>query len=101
MCYFMLQVWECEKCNIEVYFPRYNDPGKLLETRKGRCGEWANCFSLMSRSMGWDTRLVHDETDHAWTEVRHILMLNISMSRSNKETGLVFSCLLSLTPFGY
>ncbi|KAF3833498.1 hypothetical protein F7725_024702 [Dissostichus mawsoni] len=37
---------------------RYNNPEKLLETRRGRCGEWANCFTLCCRAM-----------DHVWTEV--------------------------------
>lgn len=47
---------------------RYNDPGKLLETRKGRCGEWANVFTLCCRALQLDTRLVVDWTDHVWNE---------------------------------
>ena len=34
--------YRCSICLRTTRFPRYNHPEKLLETRKGRCGEWVN-----------------------------------------------------------
>jgi peptide-N4-(N-acetyl-beta-glucosaminyl)asparagine amidase len=59
----------CQQCGTVVRFPRYNHPEKLLETRTGRCGEWANCFYLCLRAVDIDARYVLDWTDHVWCEV--------------------------------
>ncbi|KAL3997862.1 Thioredoxin family protein [Acanthocheilonema viteae] len=66
---YRIEAYKCRKCDTNVRFPRYNDPVKLLETRCGRCGEWANCFTLCSRSLGLETRWVYDITDHVWCEI--------------------------------
>ncbi|KAI7889474.1 uncharacterized protein EV154DRAFT_514343 [Mucor mucedo] len=65
----MVERYLCLDCNTITRFPRYNDPGKLLETRRGRCGEWANCFTLCCRAVGSEARIVYDTSDHVWTEV--------------------------------
>lgn len=61
------QVLYC--CNTQTKFYRYNDVAQLLLTRKGRCGEYANCFTFLCRCLGYEARLVQATFDHVWTEV--------------------------------
>lgn len=65
------QVLYC--CNTQTKFYRYNDVAQLLLTRKGRCGEYANCFTFLCRCLGYEARLVQATFDHVWTEVRKLI----------------------------
>ena len=56
-------------CGAVTRFPRLNAPGALLDTRRGRCGEWANCFCLVALALGFEARHVVDFSDHVWVEV--------------------------------
>lgn len=56
-------------CGQTIRFARHNDVEKLLRSRRGRCGEYANCFTFICRSMGFEARLVYANFDHVWTEV--------------------------------
>eukprot|EP01080_Neovahlkampfia_damariscottae_P001488 gene1488-12105_t len=64
-----VEVFECSSCKKLTRFPRYNNAAKLLQTKRGRCGEWAQAFTLCCTAMGFDARYVLDWTDHVWTEV--------------------------------
>ncbi|KAH9524490.1 Peptide-N(4)-(N-acetyl-beta- glucosaminyl)asparagine amidase, partial [Bulinus truncatus] len=59
----------CSSCNFVNRFPRYTVAEKLLSSRCGRCGEWADCFTLCCRALDFEARYVMDWTDHVWTEV--------------------------------
>ena len=61
------EVYRCADGSL-VRYPRYNNPAMLLKTRNGRCGEWANCFALILRSLGLRVRYVWNAEDHVWTE---------------------------------
>ena len=63
------EVYSCIGCGgIEVRFPRYNAPIKLVQTKTGRCGEWANLFGAILYACGFKTRFVSNYEDHVWNE---------------------------------
>eukprot|EP00633_Aureoumbra_lagunensis_P009802 CAMPEP_0197323480 /NCGR_PEP_ID=MMETSP0891-20130614/70547_1 /TAXON_ID=44058 ORGANISM="Aureoumbra lagunensis, Strain CCMP1510" /NCGR_SAMPLE_ID=MMETSP0891 /ASSEMBLY_ACC=CAM_ASM_000534 /LENGTH=552 /DNA_ID=CAMNT_0042816137 /DNA_START=632 /DNA_END=2290 /DNA_ORIENTATION=+ len=66
-----VEVYRCKQCNSKrTRFPRYNNPvTMLLSSRRGRCGEFANCFTLVCRAIGFEARYILDLTDHVWTEI--------------------------------
>lgn len=64
------ELYKCEHCQKLVRFPRYNNPSYLLsKSPRGRCGEFANAFGLICRSLGLDVFYVRDLTDHVWIEI--------------------------------
>lgn len=65
-----VEVYYCPECNAETTcFPRFNSVSKVLSTKMGRCGEYANLFGLFCRACGFETRYILDFSDHVWVEV--------------------------------
>ena len=63
------ELYYCSMCNNTTRFPRFNSVHKVLDTRRGRCGEYSMLMLRMLNLLGWTTRWVSDFADHVWVEV--------------------------------
>jgi hypothetical protein len=65
-----LYICSNESCRKTSRFARYNDVTKVLETRRGRCGEYSILMLSFLELMGYEAKWVVDWADHVWCEVR-------------------------------
>ena len=66
-----VELYRCKNlaCNAPIVrFPRYTKLDKLLDTRTGRCGEFAAIFMLLLRALSFRARYIWNSEDHVWNE---------------------------------
>lgn len=66
-----VELYRCTRIECQgrvTRFPRYTNLDKLLQTRMGRCGEFAAIFTLLMRALGLRARYVWNSEDHVWNE---------------------------------
>jgi len=63
------ELFRCHVCNDFTRFPRYNSAKHVLESRRGRCGEYSMLLYRFLRALNHECRWVVDWADHVWSEI--------------------------------
>lgn len=63
------ELYQCHNCGSFTRFPRYNSAMDIIQSRRGRCGEYSLLLYRFLRALNHDARWVVDWADHVWAEV--------------------------------
>lgn len=71
------ELYLCSSCITSSRFPRFNTVSKILDTRRGRCGEYSILMMLFLDCLGYVTRWVVDREDHVMTAYELVLRCHV------------------------
>lgn len=57
-------------CGLDAAEGRYVAVSKVLDTRRGRCGEYSVLMMRLLEALGYSCRWVVDWSDHVWVEAK-------------------------------
>jgi hypothetical protein len=63
------ELYQCHKCNAYTRFPRFNSAHAIIDSKRGRCGEYSTLLYRFLRDLGLEARWVVDWADHVWAEI--------------------------------
>jgi hypothetical protein len=63
------ELYHCHKCGSFTRFPRFNSALDIIQSKRGRCGEYSLLLYRFLRALNHDCRWVVDWADHVWSEV--------------------------------
>ncbi|EKU23366.1 peptide-N4-(N-acetyl-beta-glucosaminyl)asparagine amidase, partial [Nannochloropsis gaditana CCMP526] len=66
----LTEIYVCGACGKIYRFPRSVSLRHVLQTRRGRCGEYSRLFFKTTEALGYVSCWVVDWEDHVWVEVR-------------------------------
>ncbi|CAM9424128.1 unnamed protein product [Chrysoparadoxa australica] len=62
------ELYYCKTCQAVTHFPRFGLTSKVLETRRGRCGEYTAVMLRFLEGLGYRCKWVVNRGGHMWCE---------------------------------
>lgn len=67
---FVTELYACKACNCTTHFPRYRTVPPVLQSKRGRCGEYSWTAMRLLEALGYGARWIDNHAGHVWVEAR-------------------------------